>query len=178
MVPWWLPVDLPNISANTDRFETWLVSIERSFQGLSVAVKTVRIVKELVEIWLNEVCDRENLKNTKEAIKEFEKEYQRDMKDVARQKHEKGIFRRGELPGRFIARKLFRWSDKRYNQEYWERLESNWRWWKGGQTSKRRNLETVKEEEEEIDQENSGVREWTKENEDKMDNMVDLYYEL
>jgi len=87
----------------------------------------VRIVKELVEIWLNEVCDRENLKNTEEAIKEFEKEYQRDMKDVARQKHEKGIFRRGELPGRFIARKLFRWSDKRYNQEYWERLESNWR---------------------------------------------------
>jgi len=49
------------------------------------------------------------------------------MKDVARQKHEKGTFRRGELPGRFIARKLFRWSDKRYNQEYWGRLESNWR---------------------------------------------------
>jgi len=31
--------------------------IERSFQGLSVAVETVRIVKELIEIWLNEVCD-------------------------------------------------------------------------------------------------------------------------
>jgi len=101
--------------------------IERSFQGLFVAIKTVRIVKELVEIWLNEVCDRKNLKNTKEAIKEFEKEYQQNMKDVARQKHEKGTFRSRELPGRFIARKLFRWSDKRYNQEYWERLESNWR---------------------------------------------------
>ena len=35
----------------------WLVSIKRSFQGLSVAIKTVGIVKELVEIWLNEVCD-------------------------------------------------------------------------------------------------------------------------
>jgi len=57
MVPWWLPVDLPNISANTDCFEAWLVSIERSFQGLSVAVKTVKIVEELVEIWSNEVCD-------------------------------------------------------------------------------------------------------------------------
>ena len=34
-----------------------LVSIERSFQGLSVAIETVRIVKELMEIWLNEVCD-------------------------------------------------------------------------------------------------------------------------
>ena len=28
---WWLLVDLPNISANTDRFKTGLVSIKRSF---------------------------------------------------------------------------------------------------------------------------------------------------
>jgi len=46
----WLPVDLPNISAIIDCFETWLVPIERSFQELSVAVETVRIVKELMEI--------------------------------------------------------------------------------------------------------------------------------
>jgi len=31
--------------------------IERYFQGLSGVVKTVGIVKELMEIWLNEVCD-------------------------------------------------------------------------------------------------------------------------
>jgi len=31
--------------------------IERSFQGLSVAVETMRIIEELVEIWPNEVCD-------------------------------------------------------------------------------------------------------------------------
>jgi len=29
-----------------------------SFQGLSVAFDTVKIVKDLMEIWLNEVCDR------------------------------------------------------------------------------------------------------------------------
>jgi len=57
MVPWWLPVDLPNISSNTDYFEMWLVSIERSFQGLSVAIETVRIIEELMEIWPNEVCN-------------------------------------------------------------------------------------------------------------------------
>jgi len=34
--------------------------IERSFQGLSVAIKTVRIDEELMEIWPNEVCDTEN----------------------------------------------------------------------------------------------------------------------
>jgi len=31
--------------------------IERSFQELSGAVKTMRIIKELIEIWPNEVCD-------------------------------------------------------------------------------------------------------------------------
>jgi len=61
---------------------------------------------------------KENLKNAKKAIKEFEKEYQRDMEDIARQEHEEGTFRRRELPGRFTTRKLFRWSDKRYDQEY------------------------------------------------------------
>ena len=58
------------------------------------------------------------MENTKEAVKEFEKQYWQDIKDVKRQKREKGMFRRGELPGRFIARKLFRWSDKRYDKEY------------------------------------------------------------
>jgi len=31
------------------------------FQGLSSAVKTVRIIKELIEIWPDEVCDRRGL---------------------------------------------------------------------------------------------------------------------
>jgi len=38
-------------------------------------------------------------------------------------------------------------------------------------------LETVREEEE-VEQEKSGVREWIKEEDNKIDNMVDLYYEL
>ena len=57
MVPWWLPVDLPNISAIIDCLKTWLVSIERSFRGLSIAIETMRIDEELMEIWPNEVCD-------------------------------------------------------------------------------------------------------------------------
>jgi len=51
---------------------------------------------------------------------------------MVRQECEKGVYNRGELPGRFMARKLFRWSDKRYDQEYWGRLERNWKQWKGG----------------------------------------------
>jgi len=50
---------------------------------------------------------RENLENAKETIEEFEKEYKWDMKDVRKQKREERIFRRGELPRRFMAKKLF-----------------------------------------------------------------------
>jgi len=35
---------------------------------------------------------RENLKNTKEAIEEFEKEYRQDMEDVVRQEREEETF--------------------------------------------------------------------------------------
>jgi len=43
--------------------------IERSIQGLSIAIKTMRIIEELMEIWPNEVCDnkrrqRQCLSNT------------------------------------------------------------------------------------------------------------------
>ena len=61
---------------------------------------------------------RENLENAKEVIEEFKKEYWQDMEDVAWQEREKGTFQWGELPGRFMARKLYRWSDKQYDQEY------------------------------------------------------------
>jgi len=74
----------------------------------------------------------ENLENAKKAVEEFEKEYQQDIEDVQRQEKKEGMFRKGKLPGRFTARKLFRWSDKRYDKEYWARLERNWRQWKGG----------------------------------------------
>jgi len=69
--------------------------------------------------------EKKNLENVKEAIEEFKKEYQQDMEDVRRQEGKKRTFRRGELPGIFMAKKLFGWSDKRYNEEYWGRLEQN-----------------------------------------------------
>jgi len=76
---------------------------------------------------------RENLENAKKAIEEFEKEYRRNMEDTRKQEKEKGTFRRGELPGRITAKRLFGWTNKRYDQEYWRRLKRNWRRWKGSQ---------------------------------------------
>ena len=70
---------------------------------------------------------KENLGNAKEVIKEFEKEYRRDMEDIRRQEREEEMFRRGELLGQFTAKKLFEWLDKQYDKEYQGRLERNWR---------------------------------------------------
>jgi len=57
------------------------------------------------------------------------------------------------------VRKLFGWLDKRYNKEYWARLERNWRRWKGERERERRTMETIKEKEEEIEQKNLGIKE-------------------
>ena len=82
-----------------------------------------------------------------------------------------------ELPGKFTAKMLYGWSDKRYDQEYWERLERNWRRWKGKKPIGRGTMKMIPEEEE-IEEEESGVREWTEEDDDEMGNMVDPHYEL
>ena len=100
------------------------------------------------------------------------------MEDVRRQEKEEGTFRRGELPGRFMARKLFGWSDKRYDKEYWAKLERNWRRQKGERKRGQRTMEIIKEEEEEIEQGNSGVKEWIEEDNDDIGNIDNPYYEL
>ena len=66
---------------------------------------------------------------------------------------------------------------QRYDQKYWGRLERNWRRWKGKKPVRRGTMKAIPEEEE-IEEEKLGVREWTEENEDKMGNIVDPYYEL
>ena len=50
-----------------------------------------------------------------------------------------------------MVRKLYGWTGKRYNKEYWMRSERNWRCWKGGPIRGQKIIETIKEEEEEID---------------------------
>ena len=34
-------------------------------------------------------------------------------------------FRRGDLPGRFIAKMLYRWNDRKFEKEYLRKLERN-----------------------------------------------------
>ena len=39
-------------------------------------------------------------------------------------------FRRRELPGKFTAKILYRWDNRKFEEEYLRKLERNWRRWK------------------------------------------------
>jgi len=53
------------------------------------------------------------------------------------------------FPGRFTARKLYKWDNKKYDREYWNRMERNWRKWKGMKPWKQRKMKMIEEEEKE-----------------------------
>jgi len=75
---------------------------------------------------------RENLQNAGDLLKEFEEEYSRDGREIRQQEkvEDNKDYWRGGFPGWYAARRLFRWSDREYNRQYWQRLERNWRRWK------------------------------------------------
>jgi len=43
---------------------------------------------------------------------------------------EEGEYRRMELPGRYTAKLLYGWDDQRFEKEYLNKLEKNWKRWK------------------------------------------------
>ena len=69
-------------------------------------------------------------------------------------------------------------TDKKYNEEYWGRLERNWKWQKGKQRNERRALETIREKKEEIKQKELEIKEQMEKDKDKISNIVDPYYKL
>jgi len=61
------------------------------------------------------------LKNAIELVEEFAKEYCGEKEEEVRQqeaKEDERMFSR-ELPGRYIAKLLYEWDNKKYDQEYW-----------------------------------------------------------
>ena len=74
---------------------------------------------------------KEDLKNAGEALEESKRrmnvEVRRQEKiDIAEERD----FRRGELPGKFTVKMLYRWNDGKFEEEYLKKLERNWRRWK------------------------------------------------
>jgi len=80
----------------------------------------------------------ENLKNAMEKVEEFEKG--RFEEEIQRIRMKKGKemklnpeaeeFRRGELLERYMVKLLYRWDDKKFDEEYLKKLEKNWNRWK------------------------------------------------
>jgi len=57
-----------------------------------------------------------------------QEEVDQEQKRRADQKTEE--FKRMELPGRYTAKILYGWDDKKFKAEYLRKLERNWQKWK------------------------------------------------
>ena len=58
-------------------------------------------------------------------------------------------FRRGELPEKYMAKLLYGWDDKKFDEEYLKKLERNWNRWKNDR--KEREKKYVKRLEESLE---------------------------
>jgi len=95
---------------------------------------------------------RENLKNAGELIEEFE----RGEVVVRRQVGEDEEYKRMELPEKYTAKLLYGWDDQKFEEEYLNKLERNWRKWKDDrQIEERKHLKTI---EEKMEEENEKIR--------------------
>ena len=95
---------------------------------------------------------RENLKNAEELIEEFER---REVV-VRRQEEEDEEYKRMELLGKYTAKLLYGWDDRKFEEEYLNKLERNWRKWKDDrQIDESKHLKMI---EEKMEEENEKIR--------------------
>ena len=107
----------------------------------------------------------ENLKNAKEKIEEFEKgRFEEEIRRIRLKKGkeirlnpEAEEFKREELPGRYTAKLLYGWDDKKFDEEYLKKLEKNWNRWKNNRKEGERKYREKLEE----------SLEWSEENEQR-----------
>ena len=107
--------------------------------------------------------------NAEDLVKEFEEEYGEIGR--ARKRKDNKEDKKEELLGSYMAKMLYGWDNKRFDEEYWGRLERNWKKWK-----EKGKLERIDEEEKKKEIEEERMEEWDKE--DKMGKMGDLYDKL
>ena len=61
-----------------------------------------------------------------------------------------------ELLGKYIAKLLYRWDDKKFEDKYLKKLEKNWRRWKNNrQIDKNEHLKNI---EEKMEEENEKIK--------------------
>ena len=65
-------------------------------------------------------------------------------------------YRRGELLGKYTAKILYRWDNRKFEEEYLKKLEKNWRKWKNDrQIDENEHLKSI---EEKIEKGNKKIR--------------------
>jgi len=100
---------------------------------------------------------REDLGNAREALEEFKGRMNIEVRkqeriDMVKERD----FRRGELLGKYTAKLLYRWDDKKFEKEYLIKLEKNWRRWKNNrQIDKNKHLKSIEEKMEEENEKRS-----------------------
>jgi len=95
---------------------------------------------------------KENLKNAEKLIEEFE----RGGVEVRQQEGEVEEYRRMELPRKYTAKLLYRWDNRKFEEEYLNKLEKNWKKWK--KDRKVDESEYLKMVEAKIEEENEKIR--------------------
>ena len=102
---------------------------------------------------------KEALKNAKELVDDFEGRVGAEIRrqeGVVEKKREKKEYRRIELPGKYTAKLLYGWDDKKFGDEYLKKLEKNWKKWKEDkQINKSKHLKMI---EEKMEEENEKIR--------------------
>ena len=74
----------------------------------------------------------ENLKNAMKKVEEFEKgKFEKEIRRIQKGREiklnlEAKKFKKEELPRRYMAKLLYRWDDKKFNEEYLKKLQRNW----------------------------------------------------
>jgi len=103
------------------------------------------------------------LKNAKELVDDFEGRVGaeiRHQKGIVEKKREKEEYRRMELLGKYIAKLLYKWDDRKFEDEYLKKLEKNWRRWKNHrQIDENEYLKRIEERMEE-ENEKMSKRDW------------------
>jgi len=56
------------------------------------------------------------LQNARDLVEKFEEEYKEESRWVRKENHKE--FHKGELLGRYMAKILYGWDDKKFDQEY------------------------------------------------------------
>jgi len=85
-------------------------------------------------------------------VDRFEGEYREEARRIKKRNLKEDC--KGELPGRYTAKLLYRWDNKKFNREYWGRLERNWKQWRSERAKGREILETIQEKDKEEKEEN------------------------